>query len=142
MCCRCRRQQPLCRPPKPSPQKWRVLRPKLPLEIKAGFVSWAMSASTPMSAEFCWVLWRGPSPIPCSGMLPENLLIQELDRSQFKLSRMVPERGQNSRGHTPIPAETPMEMPRRAKSPSLTPSQSSEVWEFKYAKFLSTLSNL
>lgn len=37
---------------------------------------------------------------------------------------------------------SPVEMPRRAKSPSLTPSQSSEVWEFKCANFLSTFSNL
>lgn len=30
-----------------------------------------------------------------TGMLPEHLLTQELDRNQFKLSRMAPECGQN-----------------------------------------------
>lgn len=51
-----------------------------------------MSAVAPMSVEFGRVLCRALShALDMAGMLPENLLIQELDRSQLKLSRMAPE---------------------------------------------------
>lgn len=57
-------------------------------------MSWAMSELR-MSGGCLGVAPALSHALDKAGVLPENLLIQELGRSQFKLSRMAPERGQN-----------------------------------------------